>query len=307
MAVRTREITDKEEWLGWRKANVNASEAGALFAIDKKTTPLMLYHRKLGTLPPDEETRAMRRGRWLEPAVIEATRELRQDLEIFQPKLYFDDPELRVGCTPDAFAIEKKTGRLGVVQAKTVGENVWKEWVESGDTSPLAYQLQTMVEAVQTTRADFAILSIMIVGYDIDMRIAEVPIVRQTWETFLRRVKRFWLDVEKRNAPPVMAPDADILKKLYPGEPGLTIDLTGNNMLPELLERHNALSAALKAARAENVRPLEKEYEAVRTVIKGFIGDAETAILPGGQIATFKPQTNPGWTARILHIKNAKG
>jgi predicted phage-related endonuclease len=307
MPVRERKIIDREEWLRWREPNINASEAGALFGIDKHCTPLGLYHRKLGTIGPEEENEAMRRGRWLEPAVLKATAELRPDLEISAPETYFDDPKLRVGCTPDGFAVEKKSRRLGVVQAKTVGENVWKEWMTSGELeSPLSYDLQTMIEAVHTRRPDFALLSFMIVGYRVNMKIVEVPVIDKTWDAFLKRVKKFWVNLEKGIAPPVSGFDGDLIKKLYPGEPELQIDLTGNNLLPELLEKHDELQAALSAAR-KPINPLEKEYKAVRTEISGLIGDAEFALLPGGKCATLREQTNPGWTARVLRIKELKG
>ena len=310
MTIRTRKITDREEWLTkWRPPNMNASESGALFGIDKHCTPLELYHRKIGTIGPEEENEAMRRGRWLEPAVLKATAELRPDLEITTPDVYIDDPELRIGCTPDAFATNKK-GQRGVVQAKTVGAHVYKAWAEEAGvndpSAPLSYELQTMVEAAQTMRADFAVLSLMIVGYRVDMRILPVPILTRTWDSFLKRTKRFWIDVEQRRPPPVTAPDdSDLLKQLYPGQPGLSVDLTGNNMLPELLDKHEELAATLREGRAP-LKAVEKEYEAVRTHIKAIVGDAETAYLPGNKLATFKSQTNPGWTARVLRISNIK-
>jgi hypothetical protein len=307
MPVRQRKIIDRDEWLKWREPNVNASEAGALFGIDHYCSPLMLYHRKRGTIGPEEENWAMKRGRWLEPAVLGATAEERPDLEITQPGLYFDDPALRIGCTPDGFATEKKSGRRGVVQAKTVAEHVWKEWMTTGELqSPLSYELQTMIEAVHTKRIDFALLSFMILGYHrIDLKIIEVPIIIKTWDAFEKRVKQFWIDVKKGNAPLASGQDDELIKKLYPGIPGATIDLTGNNMLPELLEKHDALQAQLKEAR-KPVNPLEKQYKAVRTEISGLIGDAEFALLPGGKCATLKEQTNPGWTSRVLRIKEIK-
>jgi predicted phage-related endonuclease len=309
MTVRQRAITNRDEWLNkWRPPNVNASEAGALFGIDKHCTPLMLYHRKLGTIPPEEENWAMRRGRWLEPAVLGATAEERPDLEITQPGLYFDDPALRIGCTPDGFATEKKSGRKGVVQAKTVAEHVWKEWMITGELeAPLAYELQTMIEAMHTGRIDFALLSFMILGYGrIDLKIVEVPIIVKTWDAFVKRVNRFWVDFAKGIAPPVSGDDSALIKQLYPGEPGAQIDLTSNNMLPGLLEKHDELQAALSAAR-KPLKPLEKDYDAIRTEIKGMMGDAEFALLPGGKCATLREQTNPGWTARVLRIKEVKG
>jgi predicted phage-related endonuclease len=307
MAVRKRKITDREEWLTqWRPLNVNASEAGALFGVDAYCSPLMLYHRKIGTVGPEEENDAMRRGRWLEPAVIKATQELRPDLSIWQPDLYFDDPALRIGCTPDAFATDR-IGRKGVVQAKTVAEHVFQDWMASGTLeTPLAYQLQTMIEAMHTKRTDFALLSVMIVGYHrVDLRIVEIPIIERTWDAFLERSKQFWIDVEKRNPPDASGQDGELIKKLYPGKPGTTVDLTGNNMLPELLEKHDSLVASLKKAR-DPVNKLEKEYKSIRTEIKGMMGDHEFALLPGGKIAELKPQTNPGWTTRVLYIKDIK-
>src|SRR6516225_981209 len=289
MTVRERKIIDHDEWMKWREPNINASEAGALFAIDLYTSPLALYHRKKKTVPLDEENDAMRRGRWLEPAVLKATAELRPDLEISEPKCYFDDPALRVGCTPDAFAVEKKSRRIGVIQPKTVGENVFKDWMASGNLeTPLAYELQTMIEAVQTLRPDFALIGLMIVSWRVDMRIISVPIVGKTWEAFLKRVKRFWIDFEKGVAPPVSGLDGDLVRKLYPGKPGATIDLSSNNRLPELLEKHDELAAALKAGRAP-LKPLERDYEAIRTEVRGFMGDAEFATLPCGKTATLKP------------------
>jgi predicted phage-related endonuclease len=308
MTVRQRAITNRDEWLNkWRPPNVNASEAGALFGIDKHCTPLMLYHRKLGTIPPEEENWAMRRGRWLEPAVLGATAEERPDLEITQPGLYFDDPALRIGCTPDGFATEKKTGRKGVVQAKTVAAHVWKEWMTTGELeSPLAYELQTMIEAMHTGRADFALLSFMILDYcRIDLKIVEVPIVTKTWDAFVKRAKQFWVNLEKGIAPPVSGDDSALIKQLYPGESETKIDLTGDNMLPELLEKHDELQAALKEAR-KPLKPLEKAYEDVRVIIKAKIGDAEIALLPGGKMATLKETVNPGWRSRILRISDIK-
>jgi hypothetical protein len=305
MTVRERRITDKDEWLNkWRPENVNSSEAGALFGISR-CTPLQLYHRKLGDLPDEEETDAMRRGRWLEPAVIKAMQELRPDLTIWQPNIYFDDPELRVGCTPDAFATDGK-GRKGVIQAKTVGQNVFEEWCENGEVhAPLDYQLQNMIEAIMTKRTDFALIGLMIVGWRVDMRILPVPVLNKTWDVYLKRVKVFWQNFEKRIAPEVSGMDGDLIRKLYPGQPDLTIDLSRNNRLPEMLDRHDELAAALKEGRAP-LKPLEKAYDGVRTEIKGMMGDAEFAILPGGKVATLKEQTNKGWTARVLRIKDAK-
>lgn len=308
MTLRIREITDEGVWLKeWRPPNINASEGGALFGIDPYCSPLKLHHIKKGNVTV-EDTDAMRRGRWLEPAVIKASRERRPDLTIDPCTNYYDDPALRIGCTPDAFVTDQQ-GRKGVLQAKTVGKNIWDTWVdENGEVhTPLGYQLQTMIESVLTKRIDFALLSVMIVGYRVDLYgPVEITPEIKTYESFKKRVKKFWSDFEKDIAPPVTPEyDGDLIKDIYSGICGGVIDLRDSNRLPELLDKHAMLAAARSKMNADR-KPLDKEYEEVRTEIRAMIGDYETALLPGGLKASLKLQTNKGWTARVLRISEMK-
>ena len=101
MTIEIREITSREEWLEWRKQDVTASSIGALFDCHPYTTALKLYAEKRGTEFIVEDNRAMRRGRWLEPAVAKAVKEMRPEWTLISGHEYLRDPELGLGATPD--------------------------------------------------------------------------------------------------------------------------------------------------------------------------------------------------------------
>lgn len=304
MTTRMRPIKDREEWLSWRKENINASEAGALLGVDKYRTPLSIYYEKFGNLVT-EDTEAMRRGRWLEPAVIKAVAETRPDWEVVPRMEYYDDPELRVGCTPDAF-ITDKAGRKGVLQAKTVNEPIFQEWCADGETkAPLAYEVQTIIESMQTLRMDFAVLGVMIVGYRTDLQILPVPVHEGAWSMFLKRTKEFWVDAQKGVAPPVAALDINLIKKLYPKPDGSIIDLSGDKELARLLSLHESYSGIMSTHHSK-IREIEKKRTKIRDYLKALMGPAEMALLPHGLQATLRLVEPKPSSYRKLQIKEIK-
>lgn len=294
----------REEWLSWRKENINASEAGALLGVDKYRTPLSLYYEKFGDLVT-EETEPMRRGRWLEPAVIKAVSETRPDWEVIPRMEYYDDPELRVGCTPDAF-ITDKAGRKGVLQAKSVDERTFQGWCADGETkAPLAYEVQTVVESMQTLRMDFAALGVLIVGYRTDLQILPVPVHEGAWGMFLKRSKEFWTDAEKGVAPPITAFDIDLMKKLYPKPDGSIVDLSDDKELAKMLSLHESYSAIISTNHSK-IKEIEKKRSTIRNYLKALMGPAEMALLPHGLQATLRLVEPKPSSYRKLHIKEIK-
>jgi predicted phage-related endonuclease len=314
MTMRVREIQPgqdgREQWLGWRKENINASEVGALFCVDKYRTPLALYYDKFTDLviePTSAATKVMRGGRWLESAVISAVAETRPEWEVYTPRHYIDDPDLRIGCTPDAYLV--KGSRVGILQCKKVNKKIFNKWERDSCgvvVPPLTYQLQALTEAKVTNRTDFAVLAFLIVGYEVDLEIVDVPMHGDAWESICARTKRFFTDAALGIVPPVPPPDAELVKKIYPTTNwGQAIDLSRDNELPAVVERERELAAQISAIEKE-AKPLSKEREGLRAVIKGKIGSAETAILPSGYMATFKTVQRTASAARTLLIKEAK-
>jgi predicted phage-related endonuclease len=173
MAIERRAIVDREQWLAWRWQDVTASQIGALFGVHPYTTKLRLYAEKRGVEFPDEDNKVKRRGRWLEPAVAEAVRELRPDWTIEPARCYLRDPELRLGATPDFFIHGDPRG-LGVLQCKSVAASVFaRDWADGKDV-PLWITLQTAVEMMLAEAAFGAIAVLLVDPFDMDCYIHEV-------------------------------------------------------------------------------------------------------------------------------------
>lgn len=60
-----------EEWLKAREEGIGASEVAAVLGLSPWETPFSLYLKKTHKVPPTEENDAMRRGHYLEDAVVQ--------------------------------------------------------------------------------------------------------------------------------------------------------------------------------------------------------------------------------------------
>ena len=133
--IERHEITSREQWLKLRHDDITASVIGALFGVHPYTTVLKEYVKHRGVEFDNSDNSAMRRGRWLEPAVGLAVEELRPQWKLVPAKVYLRDPELRLGATPDFF-IEGDPRGLGVLQAKTVAPGVYATQYAGGEEVP---------------------------------------------------------------------------------------------------------------------------------------------------------------------------
>ena len=301
--IERRPITSRAEWLEWRKRDLTASAVPALFDAfppTYKMTALRLYVEKRGVEFPDADSKVMRRGRWLEPAVAEAVRELRPQWRIFPALTYFRDPELRLGATPDFF-IEDDVSGLGVLQAKTVAPSVWHRDWDSGRDPPLHVRLQVAVELMLSGASWGAIACLVVDAFNMDVEIVEVARHADVENRIIAAVHQFWRDVETGNEPqPDYRKDAELIAQLSPhATPGLTVDATGNNELPDLLIRRADLRAAIKIA--------DDECATIEANIKHLMADAESIVgLPDWRISyrnqPRKQYTVPAGNPRVLHI-----
>lgn len=71
-AVERHAITSRHQWLELRKVDVTASDTPALCGVDRYGTALRVWAEKTGLIAPAADSPTLRRGRWLEAAVIEA-------------------------------------------------------------------------------------------------------------------------------------------------------------------------------------------------------------------------------------------
>lgn len=115
-------LITREQFLAERRRGIGGSEIAAACGFDPRMTPYMLWREKRGLPPPEGKPHAMRRGNFLEAAI------LKRYAEIVQPAaLEFriaHDKGWRRG-NQDARAT-LQDGRRVVVEAKSVNKNVFR-------------------------------------------------------------------------------------------------------------------------------------------------------------------------------------
>lgn len=200
---------DRAAWLDARKQDVTASVAGALLGIHPYQTPYGLWAEKSGRVVSDDaDNPVLRRGRLLEPVVIEMLREDRPDwsVEYRRDNAYYRHVEDRIGATPDAFATRPDIYGRGIVQVKTVADDKFRrEWIDA-DTGevvlPLWIAVQAIVEATLTD-ATWACVAVMVIGRGIDLQIVDVPLNTRVMHRLRREVAEFWRMVDAGEEPPI--------------------------------------------------------------------------------------------------------
>lgn len=263
-------IADRLSWLAMRRQDVTASDVAAVFGCHPYRTPLALWADKTGAASADgDDSSAMRRGRWMETAVIAAVRDHHPEWVIEQPGVYLRDPETRIGATPDAQVINRGI----VVQCKTVADRVFASW---DGAPPIHYQMQALTEAM-LTGASTAVLAVLSVGSfgRLDYHEFEVPRHAAAEARICAGVRQFWDGVAAGEMPKAdYAADHGLIAALYgPRDDVPPLDLSADNYAGELARRYLAAKAA--------VADSEAELKSVRAEIVEKLNGASVAALPG--------------------------
>jgi predicted phage-related endonuclease len=259
-----RQIASIGEWLQWRLGLYTASRMGALFGCDEWTSIADVVAEMHGERRGAGDNPAMRAGRILEPAVIAAINEERPELHVVKATTFHILPELRLGCTPDAFG-----GDELLVQCKTVSVEQWAKWRHH---CPLPYVLQTLCELIVTDRAR-GMLAVMVRSPSFPLYLFDVPRHPAAEQRILDAVAEFWRLWDAGLHP--VAQSAEGLAEMT--DDGSHVDLSGSNELPPLLDERAALKTTTSGA--------EKRLKEIDETIKAAIGTASTAWLPGWNIS----------------------
>lgn len=264
-------ITDREQWLSLRKADVTASAVGALFGMHPYQSAYGLFQEKNGLDLDEPDSGVLRRGRLLEGVVALCVEEQHPEWKIEKATDYFRDPVVRVGCTPDFFAHSDPRG-LGIIQAKTVAPSVFRNsWTDEGP--PMWIALQAATEMMLTGATWGAVAALIVDPFKLDCMIYPIPKHDGVEQRIVDAVRQFWNDVEFGVEPkPDFKRDADLIASMFPTAVEFkTIDLSGDNYLPEILRERAEEKARIKRAE-DRVKEIDAE-------IKFKIGDAEIATL----------------------------
>lgn len=290
MTIQAIPITNRVSWLALRLRDLTASDIGAVAGVDPHRTALRIFAEKTNRIPPSDDSDIMRRGRWLEAAVIEALRDERPTWDIRRAGVYLRDPAIRMGATPDAVATDPNRQGVVNIQCKVVARPVFeREWDYDPDTkivqrAPLKFEVQTLTEGVLVEAVHNVIAALVIDTYSAELYVRELPRHQGAEDRIRAVVANFWADTDAGlEPPPNYGGDADVIAAMHPESlPGLFIDLTGDNRAPEILAEREALKGVVKAA--------EKRVGEIDTELKSKLGDAEEGKLPGWKL-TWKSQT----------------
>lgn len=256
MEITRTPITDRDMWLLLRKQDVTASVAGAVLGAHEYTTCFELWALKSGLLSEDPtETPAMRRGRLLEDDALEILAEERPEWRVEPANdVYLRAPALRIGATPDAYAVDPARAGRGVVQVKTTSDMIFRQKWKGEDGAinlPVWIAVQAIVEA-KLTGATWACVALLVVGHGLDLHVIDIPLHAGIWARLVDEVTEFWGRVE-HNEPPAAdyARDGDTIADLWPpDEMAQPLDWSADNRAPALLDEMDEAKARVKADEA---------------------------------------------------------
>jgi predicted phage-related endonuclease len=308
--IERREITSRDEWLGWRKADITASDIAAVMGLDEERTCARVWAEKTGLIGGNPQTEFLQFRECQEGAVLRwLDRYGRPQWEIVPAETYWRDPDIRLGCTPDAMAIDPAREGLGCIQIKTVRQDIFENsWLRPDGTImiPLGYQLQTQVETTLTGAA-WAVIVTEILGYGTgSFFVSELELDPAVSEHIKDVVVRFWAETTAGRIPKFDYDlDADIIDAMHPKavvkDPPL--DLSTDNLLPQLLNK--------RKRRKDYIRRAEKWVDASDAEIKEKIGAHEAAILPGWKISWKMQKREERFMEakefRVLRVTESKG
>jgi YqaJ-like viral recombinase domain len=335
--IRQRQVGLREEWLDWRKANINASEAAALFGegVHPYATPYKLWADKSGLLPEEPDNPMKRRGRRLEPYHRDMIEDEFPAWHIWKPAVYLDDPERRFGATPDLYAQrnaspeERERGIRsqvrGIIQQKSANQFAFvKNWLNKETREvevPLWIAVQASLElhlANQAQLADplfakeppftWAAVSVINPFGDsgVDMHTIDIPVRPKLIETIGKYVTDFWRRVADKDPYPIdWGRDVDTVMALYDDDSGGEIDLSDDPDVRAWLAERQLLSRLIKTGtEAQEMR------KTVNAKIMQRMGNARTALWKGAKI-TAKVIKKKGYSVepteyRSVRVKGAK-
>jgi predicted phage-related endonuclease len=298
-------ITSREQWLNLRRADISASQVGALFGLHPYLTAFGLNAEKSGVemVGPDSEASVIRRGNALEQVVADEVKRQRPEWDIAKATFYVRDTEARIGATPDF--IVNSGGRRGILQVKTVGSSKFRrEWRNGSDeiAPPFWITLQNATECMLD--AEFGAIAALVIGeYQFDTHVILIERRRSAEDRIRRAVSAFWQAHDAGVEPEAdYGRDGDLIDLLYPeATPGKIVDLRANNKISSLLERHELEATLLKEAEARK--------DAVDAEIRHLMGDAEFAIVDGWRLSnkTIKQKESIRPATQFRRLRASRG
>jgi putative phage-type endonuclease len=273
------------EWLQRRNEGLGASEAAAACGVSEWSTPLEVYYRKRGELPPIEENFAMRFGKFAEP-FIEQEFEAKSGLRIIerQPGLFQHPEDLHVLASPDGITEDAEVGFEGKTinglrAAKLLGE-------EYTDEAPVEWNLQCQQQMLVMGWRSVWIAAL--VG-GAELRIYEIQRNEKLIQNLRRKLADLWGRIKSGN-PPEWSEHRSNLQVVR--------DLYGEVQTGGIIELSDDAAAAWSGyeARNETIKTLKSEADNLKARVLYEVGENEAGLLPDGRYVRRKEVQRKGYT-----------
>lgn len=273
-----RPITTIPDWLELKRDYVGCSEHPALLGIHPWLSALGLHVKKRDRVV-DEDTPSMRRGRKVQKLAFEIASEEFPTWRITDPQSTYADDDLRWIATPDAL-VEAPEHGLGVLEIKNVHpQEFGKHWRnEHGDVRVPDHVVSQINGQMELTGANWGAAAALVIDRGIDLHVIDVPKDAVLIQNIRDAVALFWDRIARGILPEIdHSRDAALLAKIFRKDDGSEVDLTGDNELPEVLDRHERAQAAKKFA--------ESEIEVCKAVILDRLRQAQKGHFNGGYVS----------------------
>jgi len=250
-----------------RSKYIGASDIAGICNLSPWENATTIWLKKTGQSQEKEETEEMYWGKSHEPTI--AARFFRDNPQIkcveankriFHPEYDF------ISCEIDR--VFEQDGEMGVLEIKTTKQFKAKEWDDG--KAPEHYQMQIQFQMMLSgyTKAKYAVL----IGGS-DYRTGEVVENKELQALMLSAACNFWFNyVVPKKAPPLVDPDLETCKALYPTSNGNQITIADQAaLIPTLLD--------LKV----EIKELEKKEAELTAALQAIVGPNEIAITNDGQ------------------------
>lgn len=287
--VQALQINSRDEWLGWRRRDVTASVSAALFGEHPYMTPYRLWAIHHGLESVDQaDNKLFKRGRLLEPIILELLREEFPTWTIEPCRTYYREASSGLGATPDFRATRPDIRGFGVIEGKSVGKFAFKKgW--RGMDGDMSIPLWIGVQVSQTAMlagASWAMIAPMEIGDGgLELHTEEVEI-NPALMTKLRGLARDFFRRVEENDPydPDFGKDAELIGRLYGGENGGLLELGADLEVGKLLTRREAL----KVREADGAAATKERKSEIDPKLIHRLGNARAALLSDGRAYSCK-------------------
>jgi putative phage-type endonuclease len=255
-----------------RRTYIGSSDAAAILGVSPWQTAYQVWQRKTSPVVlAEEESKVMKRGKRLEPVVLEMLSDDHPEIRVIARNSRFTDAAFPyLSAEIDAEATIDGFDDVVNIEVKTVHPSKSRQWgEEETDEIPLWYAAQ-ISHALMVTDRKLCIVAALI-GAD-DLRVYRVERDDQLIDSVRRREVEFWTNHVLTMIPPPPSSLADI-NAMYQRDDG------GSCVATDGIVEAVANLAALKRTAKE----LESRMEEEERAIKSAMGDRSILVDAGGK------------------------